>query len=155
MSDTLPVTSGIPQGSILGPLLFLIYVNNDLPSSISSSSVEVATFADDTKCFTTVESPANTSLLQAEVLNVATWTRSWQLKFNPKKCKVLSITRKRCPLLTDYSLDGQVLDHVPSKKDLGVCLQRPYMVHPHSRTDHQGEPVARATQTLHRQGPQH
>ena len=130
MFDTLSVTSGIPQGSILGPLLFLIYVN-DLPSSISSSSVEVAMFADDTKYFTIVKSSADTSLLQAEVLNVATWARSWRLKFNPKKCKVLIITRKRRPLLTDYSLDGHVLDHVPSEKDLGmsVCSDLTWSIH--------------------------
>ena len=68
ISDTLPISSAVPQGSILGPLLFLIYVN-DLPSSISSPSVGISLFADDTKCFSVVESPADACALKTEARN--------------------------------------------------------------------------------------
>ena len=84
ISETLPVSSGLPQGSILGPLLFLIYVNN-LPTSISSPSVDISMFADDTKCFSVVA-----CVLKTEASNVEKWALSWRLKFNPLKCKVLS-----------------------------------------------------------------
>ena len=63
-SDFLPVLSGIPQGSILGPLLFLVYIN-DLPTSVSNSSVLV--FADDTKCYSGISSMQESTLLQQDL----------------------------------------------------------------------------------------
>ncbi len=106
ISETLPVSSGVPQGSILGPLLFLIYVN-DLPTSISSPSVDISMFADDTKCFSVVESPADACVLKTEASNVQKWALSWRLKFNPLKCKVLSVTRKHQPIVAEYTINGE------------------------------------------------
>ena len=121
ISETLPVSSGVPQGSILGPLLFLIYVN-DLPTSISSPSVDISMFADDTKCFSVVESPADACVLKTEASNVEKWALSWRLKFNPLKCKVLSVTRKHQPTVAEYTINGEILQHVSTQKDLGVTV---------------------------------
>ncbi|CAB4005945.1 Hypothetical predicted protein, partial [Paramuricea clavata] len=119
ISETRSVSSGVPQGSILGPLLFLMYIN-DLSKSITSPAVDVSLFADDTKCISVVESPVDACVLQAEARNVEKWSEFWRLKFNAEKCKVLSITRKRHPLVAEYIVNGKTLQHVSSQKDLGV-----------------------------------
>ncbi len=104
-----------------GPLLFLIYIN-DLPESMTSPSVDVSLFADDTKCFSIVESLADARVLKTEAGNMEKWAQSERLKFNAQKCKVLSITRKRRPLVTEYIINGETLLHVSSQKDLGVTF---------------------------------
>ena len=78
------VKSSVPQGSILGPLLFLIYVN-DLPRSISS---QVFLFADDTKLIRSISTSADHVQLQTDLDNLAKWCDAWQLNFNATKCKV-------------------------------------------------------------------
>lgn len=120
-SDPLAVTSGVPQGSILGPLLFSLYIN-DLPSSISSASVNTSLFADDTKCFSTIESHADALVLSNEVKNVENWAQDWRVKFNADKCKVLSVTRKHNPIVAKYVVDDRAVQHVSSQKDLGVTI---------------------------------
>ena len=81
-SDTLRVTSGVPQGSILGPALFLLYVN-ERPDAISSS--QVAMFADDTKVFKTTKSADDVSDLQTDLTNLYTWSSTTGLVFHKKK----------------------------------------------------------------------
>ena len=91
------VLSGVPQGSVLGPLLFLLYVN-DLPESIKS---ECRLFADDTLLYNTRE---NKQVLQRDLDMLGSWSRRWQLSFNIDKCSVLSV--KDCVSRPDYYLDG-------------------------------------------------
>ena len=71
-SEWLPVTSGVPQGSILGPLLFLIYIN-EVPSLLSFSSALL--YADDTKCFKRIQSSADCSLLQTDLNQLLLWIK--------------------------------------------------------------------------------
>ena len=86
-SDWGNVTSGVPQGSVLGPLLFIIYIN-DLDVGISSS---ISKFADDTKIGRIIESPADSEALQRDLDQLSSWARCWQMEFNIDKCKVMKV----------------------------------------------------------------
>ena len=81
-SELLPVLSGVPQGSVLGPILFLVFIN-DLPDSILSSQVTL--FADDTKCFKSVHSSLDSYSLQQDIHRLSLWSRQWTLNFNEQK----------------------------------------------------------------------
>ena len=118
-SDWINVTSGVPQGSILGPLLFLLYIN-DMPACVRSSTV--AMFADDAKCFKQVINRQDCDNLQIDIDNLYEWSVVWRLKFNPIKCKVMSFTRSANPINYIYTLNGTPLECVSSFKDLGVII---------------------------------
>ena len=90
-SDSKPVTSGVPQGTVLGPLLFLIYIN-DLPNCVNSSTIRL--FADDCLIYKEIHSQHDTEDLQADLDALQTWERRWLMSFHPQKCKLLRITRK-------------------------------------------------------------
>ena len=120
-SCDLPVTSGVPQGSILGPALFLLYVNN-LPDSILNS--KVAMFADDTKVYKVVNSEDDSAALQQDLDNLSSWSVASGLAFNDKKCKFQTITRKRKPICTSYEVNGNTIMSCEEERDLGVSLER-------------------------------
>ena len=86
------VTSGVPQGTALGPLLFLIYIN-DLASAIQHSSIRL--FADDCVLFKAIRSASDCQGLQEDLNNVQNWCAKWQLRLNPSKCKPMNVTNKR------------------------------------------------------------
>ena len=81
-SDPVPVLSGVPQGSILGPVLFLIFIN-DLPENIRSS---VCLFADDCVLYRNIKSPMDCQILQDDLNSLPQWKTDWQMKFNVAKC---------------------------------------------------------------------
>lgn len=113
-SDYSAVTSGIPQGSILGPLLFIIYIN-DLPECINSSC---KIFADDTKLY---NNASNQSIIQNDLLNLLEWSRLWPLSFNVNKCCVLHMGNKNDNHEYYMDKDSQTkLKVTELEKDVGV-----------------------------------
>ena len=117
-SDSVPVTSGVPQGSVLGPILFLIYIN-DLPDAIKS---KVRLFADDTALNLAVSSLKDAATLQRDLDRLCLWEDEWDMEFNQDKCTVIHITRSKKPIPSSYVLHGRVLETVSSAKYLGVNI---------------------------------
>ena len=125
-SSTLPVHSGVPQGSILGPLLFVLFIN-DMFSSVSENS-DIALYADDTKIWREITCFNDHSILQRDIDNLLKWSIENKMKFHPSKCKALSVTMQRNILdnlpfnIYHYMLGDTYIDYVPSQKDLGVLV---------------------------------
>ena len=117
-SDPAPVTSGVPQGSVIGPILFLVYIN-DLPDCVSSS---IRLFADDTIIYRHIKSEADGQALQDDLRHLEDWERSWQMEFHPGKCTVLRITHKRKPIIRQYYLHNLQLETTTESKYLGVTV---------------------------------
>ena len=119
-SDTVPVTSGVPQGSVLGPALFLVYIN-DLPESVRSTA---RLFADDSILYRVINNQRDAELLQLDLNSLEKWEDMWQMQFAPDKCKVIRISRKtpRLTVNAKYHIHGEELEIVPEAKYLGVTL---------------------------------
>ena len=126
-SESIPVTSGVPQGSVLGPILFLIYIN-DLPNEVCS---QVRLFADDTALYLTLESEDDSSTLQKDLNILSVWETRWDMGFNPSKCQVVHVTGSKKPVKRDYILHGQVLESVTSARYLGVDISSSLSWNPH------------------------
>ena len=118
-SDYVNVDSGVPQGSVLGPCLFLYYIN-DLPTGLHAS---VRLFADDTVIYMTVTSNGDALQLQDDLDRLALWEHRWKMEFHPQKCNVLTISRRKTPHHHEYVLHGHVLERVSSAKYLGVTIR--------------------------------
>ena len=93
-SDTVPVTSGVSQGSVFGPILFLIYIN-DLPDTTKS---KVRLFADDTAIYLAVSNLEDAHILQQDFDRLHQWELQWDMEFNPSKCVVIHVTWSRTPV---------------------------------------------------------
>ena len=121
-SDWQEVTSGIPQGSVLGPVLFLIFIN-DLPDVLE---VCVKLFADDTKLYKTIKNQHDRQPVQRSVTSAAIWAIDWDMEFNNTKCHHLHIGKHDSNL--NYTIEHQgtdcVITKVDSEKDLGVTIDK-------------------------------
>ena len=115
-----PVTSGVPQGSVLGPTLFLVYIN-DIVSDIDST---LRLFADDSILYREVTCPEDQAILQKDLNKVFQWADQWQMCFNASKCETLTITRKLKPLNHTYEVNGQHIVRSSKHKYLGVTVNQ-------------------------------
>ena len=115
-SSWMSVTSGVPQGSVLGPLLFLIFIN-DLESGLLSSLLK---FADDTKVFCQVNGEHDQKQLQADLNCLTEWSEKWQMPFNTSKCRVMHLGRANSKY--EYTMGNHTLEVTTEEKDLGVII---------------------------------
>ena len=116
------MVSGVPQGTVLGPLLFLLHIN-DLPSVVSS---KVRLFADDCLIYRNIKNKEDQIALQKDLNLLENWGTTWGMRFNAAKCNIMRVSRTRNPKLFNYSLTGQVLEEVMDAKYLGVTLSNDF-----------------------------
>ena len=116
-SRELPVTSGVPQGSLLGPILLLLLVD-DLLNTVKTS--RVACYADDTKSFKSIDSITDCNALQSDLNDLVSWSELSGLIFNQSKCKYQCITCKKSPVQPTYNINETPLESCDTEKDLGV-----------------------------------
>jgi len=119
-SDFVEVTSGVPQGSILGPLLFTIYIN-DLEYEVKNSLLK---FADDSKLWGRVDNIQDRNILQNDLNILGEWAQKNQMPFNVEKCKVMHIGKKNAKV--DYFLGGSKISSTSEEKDLGVYFSETF-----------------------------
>jgi hypothetical protein len=112
------VLSGVPQGSVLGPLLFTIFIN-DLDLAVTDMEM-LNKFADDTKVGRVIESDDDRKGLQQALDRLIDWSQKWGMMFNVRKCKVMHIGRRN--ERAEYKMAGVVLDKTSEEKDLGVMV---------------------------------
>ena len=118
-SGIAPVINGIPQGTVLGPVLFVVYIN-DLLDELSSDGLM---FADDTKIFRQIKSRDDAVALQEDLKKLEEWSETWLLKFNADKCHVLTLGKfEDIKHAHQYTLCSNELEHVSAEKDLGVTI---------------------------------
>jgi len=127
------VWSGVPQGSVLGPVLFLIFMNN-LDCGIFSSILK---FANDTKLFSIVNSHDHSQILQHDLCKLTDWSHDWQMAFNVDKCKVMHIGQTN--IHSKHYMNGVELGNTTEEKDLGVIVADNLMVAKHSTCAHSKE----------------
>ena len=118
-SEKVHVVSGVPQGSVLGPVLFLIF-RNDLPDSINSST---RLFADNYILYRQIISETDQRLLKEDLDRLVTWEKTWGMEFHSQKCSGMCISRARIARTFQYHLKGVSFAEEKSSKYLGVDLQ--------------------------------
>ena len=121
VSDCAKVKSGVPQGSVLGPILFVIYIN-EMPNVVINAC---KLFADDANIFADVSKPD--TKLQEDIDNHCLWSDAWQLPFNETKCKYLHIGRNNPGL--PYAMNGHIMESMSFQYDLGVIIDQDLKFH--------------------------
>ena len=126
-SPHVDVLSGVPQGTVLGPLLFLCHIN-DLPQHVKS---QVRMFADDCLLYRPIKTQHDQTLFQQDLNSLDTWANMWGMTFNPSKCYIMRNSRSRQPLQHAYTLCGQTLEQVDENPYLGVLINNQLKWKPH------------------------
>ena len=126
----LDVTSGVPQGSILGPILFILFIN-DMISTVSPQT-NIVLYADDTKIWRTITSWDDHIQLQKDISALYNWSILNKMRFHPDKCSVLTVSNKHIEYVLPfdrfgYHLNGVYLNYVSSQRDLGVRITSNFM----------------------------
>ncbi len=111
----MPVTSGVPQGSVLGSVLFVIYIN-DIDLGLNDF---FSKFADDTKISNAVLTECDRRVLQEDLRKISDWSVKWEIRFNINKCQILQVGSRN--IKKDYEMYGKIKS-VHSVKDLGVTI---------------------------------
>ena len=136
-SQAFPVTAGVPQGSILGPILFIVYVN-DVPDVLPAGTVP-ATYADDTTLFSLIPStddvPARCAEFQSAVDVLSEWGSTWRVKFEPSKSQATTISRHLRPWpIPLVKFDGVTVEEANSLRLLGVTFDKTLSFGQHLRS---------------------
>ena len=113
-----PVKSGIPQGSVLGPVLFLIYIST-MPDKIAS---KIYLFADDAKLYRQIEDKLDVTRIREDLQSLETWSGQSLLSFNIEKCVHMTIGNKKLDMERIYKINGENIKEVQLEKDLGIWL---------------------------------
>ena len=116
------VRSGVPQGSVLGPALFVIFINS-LPDVVTPST-QIFLFADDAKMFRQITNQEDQDRLQIDLDNLHRWTTKSLLRFNSDKCACMTLTRRRTDDERQYFMNGKSLRHSQAERDLGVIIDQ-------------------------------
>ncbi len=114
-SEWISVTSGVPQGSVLGPVLFIIYIN-DIDLGLNNFTSK---FADDTKIGNAILMECDRRSLQEELRKILAWSVKWEMPFNINKCQILQFGSRN---IKDYEMCGLKIKSVHSVKDLRVTV---------------------------------
>ena len=138
-SDSVEVLSGVPQGTVLGPLLFLVFIN-DLPDCVQS---KIRLFADDCILYRRIKNKNDCTILQDDLNSLAEWEKKWGMAFHPEKCSAIRVSRSRNPISSNYSLKGHTLEMEDSTRYLGVEMQSNM-----SWNKHMDQTVKKANSTL-------
>lgn len=139
ISSPVLVTSGVPQGSVLGPLLFLIFIN----SICENVQSHIKLFADDCVVYRIIENGMDASVLQNDLKVIEEWCDRWEMSLNIAKCKHMCFSRCTTSL-SEYKLKNVTLDHVENYKYLGVHLSSSL-----KWNDHVDNTVAKASKMLY------
>ena len=138
-SDWKPVLSGTPQGTVLGPHLFLLHIN-DIHHQVSSTT---RLFADDCLVYREINSAEDEAALQSDLNTMVNWSKTWGMHFNPTKCKAMRVSRKRTPGKTNYNILGVDLEETVETQYLGIFIHKD--IRWNKQTQHAS---AKATRTL-------